>query len=308
MFNFHEMIARNAEGVTGVVGAGSGAGGEATQAGATGADTVAGAGGAAQPWYASHPDAEVRTFLNEQKIEDPAIAATKLYHANKALGGSTDVVVKPPAGATPEQQEAFYNALGRPASPDAYDFGLGPEIKVDEGFKTWAQQTFHKTGVTADQAKAIVGAWQTFQADYAGQMQAQMQVQDKAAIDALKQEYGAGFDKFVADGQKAQAALGLPEAHLNALAASAGTPAYLALMAALGKKMGGEGSFVNANGGGGEIAPNQMSPEQARVEISRLQGDATFQAKYLSAAHPEHRAAVQRMEQLFARAEAKSAA
>lgn len=290
MKTLYQMILRNADGA-----AGGGDGG----VGGTG-----GAGGDGQQtptWFAEHPDEAVRTFLTEQNIGDANVAATKLYHANKALGGSADVIVRPGAEATDEQRNAFYDALGRPKEATAYDFALPAEAKVDENFKTWAQTTFHKNGISNDQAKAIVGDWQKFVGEHQAQTEAQQKLDDDAEIEGLKKTYGSQWDQIVADGQKAQAALGLPEAHLNALARAAGQPAYLALMAALGRKMGGEDGFKNSQGGHGEIAPDKMSKEQAQAEINRLQGDPAFQAKYNDAKHSEHAAAVSRMERLYSR-------
>lgn len=260
------------------------------------------------PWFAGHPDEAVRTFLTEQNIGDPNVAATKLFHANKALAGAGDVIAKPAADATPEQKAAFYEALGRPKEAAAYDFGLPPEVQVDAGFQDWAKSTFHEIGMSGEQAKALVGKWQQFQTDYAANMAAEAKVAETAAIDGLKKEYGAGFDQFIADGQKAYSALGLDQATQNALAGAAGTAPYLALMAALGKKMGGEAGFKNATGGAGaELPAAQMTPEQATAEINRLMGDPAFQAKYNSATHPEHKVALQRMESLFARQAARAA-
>jgi hypothetical protein len=45
-----------------------------------------------------------------------------------------------------------------------------------------------------------------------------------------------------------------------------------------------------------------MSPDQAAAEITRLQGDADFQAKYTNKNHAENRVAIERMNALFARA------
>lgn len=254
-------------------------------------------------WYDSHPDENVRTFLSEQQIGDANVAATKLFHANKALGGSTDVIVKPGADATPEQRAAFLDALGRPKEASAYDFGLPADAPVDEGFKTWAQTTFHEAGLSADQAKAVVGKWQEFVTEHTKNATAALQVAEDTAIADLKKEHGAQFDAFITDGQKAFGALGLDKAIHDKIAATAGSAAYLTMMAALGKKMGGEAAFKGSQGGQGETDVSAMTPEQAKAEIAKLQGDAEFQAKYTNNRHPEHAVALKRMERLFERAE-----
>ena len=260
----------------------------------------------AAAWYEAHPDPVVKTFLTEQQIGDANVAATKLYHATKALGGSTDIIVKPPADATPEQRAAFFDALGRPKEAAAYDFGLPPEVQVDQGFQDWAKSAFHEVGIPADQAKGLVGKWQQFVADHNASQVAATQLKEEAVIADLKKVHGAQFDQFVADGQKAFNALGLPEEQANALASQAGSAAFLSLMSALGKKMGGEGGFVSPGGGQGELSPDQMTPAAAGAEINRLMADAVFQAKYNDARNPEHAVAVERMKKLFERAEPKS--
>lgn len=204
----------------------------------------------------------------------------------------------PVEGATQDQWDAFYKAAGRPDAPEGYELKFPDGVQVDEGYKTWATGTFHKLGLTGKQGAELAAAHQQFVSEHAATQAAT----EQRAIDTLKTELGGDdkFNMFVADGQKAFTALQLPAATMSALEGAAGTHAYLSLMAALGKKMGGEAPFLSGAGGGG-VLPSQMTKEQASAEIARLDGDAEFNKKYLDAKHPEHTQAVKQKSDLFAR-------
>lgn len=212
-------------------------------------------------------------------------------------------ITLPPEGAPKDAWDAFYKAAGRPDAPTDYKFEFKEGTTVDEGFKTWAGDTFHGLGLTSAQATGLVSKWQEFVETHGAQMSEAAKTADTAAIATLKTELGGDekFNAFVADGQKAFKGLDLPAATMSALEGAAGTHAYLSLMAALGKKMGGEGGFIST-GGGGDMAPAQMTKEQATAEINKLNGDVEFNKKYLDANHPEHKTATDKMQALFARA------
>lgn len=287
MFNFYDRMLRNAP---------DPAGGGAPPAPPVPPAPPAPPAAPEQPWFAGHPDEAVRNFLTEKQIGDPNVAATKLFHAEKALSGAADVVPLPGENATPEQRAAFFDKLGRPKEAAAYDFGLPADAQVDEGFQGWAKETFHKHGLTASQAKDLVNDWHKYVTDYYAKETETNKVAEDKVIADLKTVHGGNFDQFVADGQKAFNALGLSADVVSALQKSAGSAAYLTLMSALGKKMGGEARFVDANGGQGNDAnPATMTKEQAQAAVRRLEGDAEFNKKYLDAKHPEHNQAVERM-------------
>lgn len=211
-------------------------------------------------------------------------------------------ITLPPEGAPKDAWDAFYKAAGRPDAPTDYKFEFKEGSSIDEGFKTWAGDTFHGLGLTSAQATGLVNKWQEFVETHGAQTAEQNTAKDAAEIASLKTELGGDekFNTFVAEGQKAFKGLGLPAEVLNKLEGAAGTHAYLSLMSALGKKMGGEGGFISS-AGGGDTPIAQMTKEQADAEITKLQGDAEFTKKYTDANHPEHKTAVEKMMALFAR-------
>jgi len=64
----------------------------------------------------------------------------------------------PVEGATQDQWDAFYKAAGRPDAPTGYEFKFPEGVTPDEGYKTWAQTTFHKLGLSGKTAGALVEA------------------------------------------------------------------------------------------------------------------------------------------------------
>lgn len=82
--------------------------------------------------------------------------AERIVAAEAAI--SAEKIIKPKAGASPEEMEAFYKALGRPDKPDSYKFDLPPDAAKypvrPETIKE-SQELFHKAGLNPDQAKII---------------------------------------------------------------------------------------------------------------------------------------------------------
>lgn len=94
-----------------------------------------------------------------------------------------------------EEKAAYYEALGVPTDPNAYEFPKGENVEHDEKMIEWARGIFHEANLTAEQGATISQAWDGF---VQGLMEADKEAaiaSVKAAADALKTEWGADFDK-----------------------------------------------------------------------------------------------------------------
>jgi len=102
-------------------------------------------------------------------------------------------IFKPDEKATPEQREAFYRSLGKPEKATEYELPKPEGMDADPTVVAWAQNTFHKAGVSKEQAAQIGGEWNNFMAEMA---KANKEAVAKARTEAetkLKAEMGAEY-------------------------------------------------------------------------------------------------------------------
>lgn len=256
-------------------------------------------------WYETHPDQGVKDLMKAKGYQ-PDTLATAYYHLNRAHNGAADALIIPGENATPEQLDQFYSKLGRPASPADYKFELPQGQALDPKFETFARDVFHKNGVPAKAATELLKGWQGFSKTIMEEAITQTNTENAAAVEAIKQQHGALFDGLLAKGAEIVQKIGLSDAELAWFDANKGAGPLVKLMTAIGKGLGGENRFVNG-GGGNDRAPEAMTPAEAEAEITKLNGDAAFQAKFTNREHAEHALAVAQMERLYAAKNRKAA-
>jgi hypothetical protein len=104
-------------------------------------------------------------------------------------------------------------------------------------------------------------------------------------IDGLKKEWGAAYDKHVAQAQRAAKAFGVDEEKSKALIQSLGFQNALKLFHEIGAKIG-EPDFVDGQGSGN--FNGALAPAQAKAEIGRLMADPDFTKALFDKRHPAH--------------------
>lgn len=260
-----------------------------------------GEGDAAQPWHATIPEAEARQHVEAKGYKNPAELALANYNLTKLQRGDPTVIGLPGADATPEQMGEFYGKLGRPDTPEGYEFKFADGVQADETMLTFARGAFHEAGLTPAQAQAVADKWNALVAEQNEGMQTQITQQNDTELQALQTKWGADFDKNRAAGQRAVQALGLDPALIERVEQNIGSAAIVELLATIGRKSD-EGGFTASPQGGDPNNPDTMTKEQASAKITELQADKDFQAKYTDRNHPGHKDAVDLMQRLFARA------
>jgi hypothetical protein len=195
----------------------------------------------------------------------------------KFVGAPADKIVRlPTETSTKEDLDAFYNKLGRPADAKGY------ELPVPEGqprdFADKAAAKFHELGLTKSQAKVLT-EW--YNGEGAAVTQAQQEAKAQTNIaqqQALKKEWGAGYDAQMSTARLGMQAFGVDGDTIDKLQDALGYDGAMKFMANLGAKAG-EGSF---HGGGNGNFNGAMTPGQAQAEIKSLQADKEWTAKYLA--------------------------
>ena len=106
--------------------------------------------------------------------------------------------LKRPADDAPEEEKSRYFAqIGRPESPDNYDFGqvqLPEGVKIGEDTDKFARDVAFKLGLSSDQANELVGV---VAARDAGRIAITRRINTdtlKKGLDVLQQEWGDGFE------------------------------------------------------------------------------------------------------------------
>lgn len=255
-----------------------------------------------KPWYDGIEEPGVVDLIKAKGFDsDPKKLASSYFNANKALSGAKDVVAVPAADAPKEAWDKFYGTM-RPESADAYEFKFAEGFQPDEKFLPFAKEMFHANGLTPKQAAGMVEMWEAFATkrvteERAAQRQA-LEEFNTTKIAELKSGFGAEWDSASAKGREVYQGLGLTDDAKAWIDANQGSPYVAELIAKIGSKMKGEGGLQQ--GGGNSNEPNDAAG--AMAEISRLRGDAEFTAKYTDAKHPEHKAAVDKMDALYAKA------
>lgn len=155
-------------------------------------NNVAPANNGAPPadWRASLPE-ELRSEESIKNFKDVADLTKGFVETKKMVGNAIRI---PKADAKPEEFDAFYARLGRPETPDKYEFTrpqVPENVKYDEEMETAFKGMAHKAGLSPRQAQALLEGYNEMQvkrlSGYTGQME--------QGIAALKKEWGANYEK-----------------------------------------------------------------------------------------------------------------
>ena len=117
-------------------------------------------------------------------------------HSQKLVGA--DKIPVPNKMATDEDWNAVYERLGRPQSPEGYEYNLPKETKLDEATLKAFSEEAHKLGLLPKQAQGIMNYYNTL----AEQSDKSLQFRDETArAEAeieLRKEYGPAYDLKIA--------------------------------------------------------------------------------------------------------------
>jgi hypothetical protein len=142
----------------------------ATAKAAPAGDNAAGASGTDLNGSGQNGEADFMASLTDENRETwktkgwkDLNSAVKSYKDLQTEFSARKPFAPPAADASPEEQEAFFKALGRPDTPDGYQFGVPEGVPADmpydadfaTQFKTWS----HQNGLTPKQAASLHDAY-----------------------------------------------------------------------------------------------------------------------------------------------------
>ena len=226
-------------------------------------------------WRAALPDdlkadKSLEQFKGKDWAEVGPTLAKGYVETKKMVGGSLKV---PKEDATPEEQAAFYTALGRPETPDKYETKV-PEFPPDAGVPPLDQVAFkeflsvsHGAGLTAKQVQAVMdwyGGYTLANVDKFTEFTAQSR---KVAEVALKKEWGAAYPRNVQLARQAVRDLFADDPQLAEAVEDAGNNTNLLKgLLRIGERMMEHGEIT------GEIPPG-VSVEALTKDVTKLRDD-----------------------------------
>lgn len=264
--------------------------------GATGGGTGT-AGGSGVPDFKSFVSGLDEGLRNEPslaQIADFPTLAKNYVNAEKLIGAKR--IALPGENATPEELNAFYQAIGRPETPDGY------KIKFKDGFTMcnddvlkWAKETFHKVGMSNKAGQSLLDEYADYVTAEANRIDAEMKKTRDLSEVTLRKEFGLAYEQNLRIGDNFLTKFASPE--LVEVFKSSGlvyNPDFIRFCANAGMKIV-EDPGIGGSGAGSLI----MTPDQAKGKITELLGSPEFQKQYTDKSDPAHNAAVQKMADLF---------
>ena len=244
----------------------------------------------------AQPTSSWKDSISEDFRNDPSIekfteidALAKSYiNATKMIG--QDKIVIPTKNSTQETWEEAYTKLGRPESPEKYNFDVKSDVvNMDESaIKSFAEQS-HKLGLNNKQAEGILDFYKNNMEGSAQQAKIDTETAQSQSEQELRQEWGRDFDG------KVKQAGALAKANIN--------PEVLDMTLSNGTRLGDHPEIIK---GFAKIA-NMMSEDKIvatesenvntvadiETEISAITNDTD--GPYWNKQHPDHDKVVQQV-------------
>ncbi len=245
------------------------------------------------------PKVDFKTLIPDAYKEEKALqnfqdmdGFVKSYlHSQKLVGA--DKIPIPNKYATDEDWNAVYEKLGKPKSPDGYEYNLGKETKLDDNSLKAFSAEAHKLGLLPKQAQGIIKYYN----DLAGASETEANHKAEAARTEaeknLRKEFGSTYnDRIMAAKKLATTTLGnefLNNTILQDGSKLGDNPTVVKAFADLAAQMS-EDNLIKGD------APAYMSTKEINRQIAALQqpGSAYWDKK-----HPNHSDVVQEVQDLL---------
>lgn len=206
---------------------------------------------------------------------------------------ATGRYIKMPDSQNPDEMNAFYNSLGRPESPEKYDFKLPEEVQayVDRGAIEQYKQLAYSVGLNSDVAQKLVD----FEVQRGLNELRNIEENKVMAEQKLRQVWGQDYENRLA-GAKAAAntyAEKYPE-ELNRLinGPEGNNPVVVAMMSELGRHLQEQGHI-----GSGNAPQYGMSRAEALDKINEIQNNMSH--AYHNELDPAHINAKKEVNRLY---------
>jgi hypothetical protein len=226
-------------------------------------------------------------FKNFQSMED---LARSYKSAASMVGMDKNLVVKKPReGASPEDLNDYYKAIGRPDKADAY---VAPQdVKVDPAALTGLQNALHASGASQDVYSAVVKYMSKTALEESAKAKAENEQAIEQTIQTLKQEFGEAYQQKLILAKEAITQVGGDEL-MEALKQSGAinNPVVVKALAKWGEPFKDSANFVGTPNKGGAL-----TPDEAKIALSEIKLMPAYQDYLGGKAMPELTDKIQRL-------------
>lgn len=181
-------------------------------------------------------------------------------------------IIPPGEDATESELSAFYEALGRPKTPDDYEVEIPEDLKefYDEKDLAQARARAHKAGLNDKQFAEMMAYDMERLADGRAKMEATATADREAAEKALRTKWGESYEErlHMANRVIAENAGANKDAFIEKYG---NDPLVAELLAEVGKKFM-EGKIISTESGSGK-----MTPGEAKLRLSELAAEMASQ-------------------------------
>ena len=254
-------------------------------------------GNQAANWRSALPT-ELQTDPSIQMFNDIPALVKSYIHAQKTVGA--DKIVIPGKHATEQDWQGVYERLGLPKDIKDYEIKLAESASIDQEFTDSFRAAAHKAGVLPQQAQKLADWFSEVNAKAETDIANEQKAQHEADIAALKNEWGAAFDKNLRYAGQVIRENADPEMVKYLDESGLGNDVRLIkLLSSVAQKYMKEDQAI----GGAQGMAGTLSPKDALVAANKILAD--FSHPYHDAQHPNHAAAVAEVKNFFEMANPK---
>ena len=203
---------------------------------------------------------------------------------------SVDGVMRKPNPEDPEAMNAFYAALGRPETADAYDLGLPEGMDINDEVQAEFKVLAHSLGLNNQQVQALA----QYEAKQVESYQEHFNESREKATEVLKEHWGHEFHNRLEGAKSVAKVYGekYPEAMKEIMSSNmSNNPAIIAMMSELGRSLQ-ETGHAGATG----ASSYGVSSDEARNQIAEVYSNKAH--PYWDANSSDHAAAVEKVHKL----------
>lgn len=252
--------------------------------------SISAKGTEAQDWKLALPkelqeDASIKGFTSL-----PALVKSYV-HAQKLIGA--DKIPVPSKHATEDDWKNVFHKLGLPEKMEEYSVTVNESVLPKETAEEFKKAAY-AAGILPSQAQKISEWMEATNSKYLEDNKAKVQNEFKQELEGLKKEWGQAFDHNVAKARAVVSKFADPETVEYLEKSGLANNIKLVKLLAKAGDLLSEDVVVQAQGAGGGA---KMAPAEAKSAAQKILGD--FKHPYHIKDHPNHKAAVQEVADLF---------
>ncbi|MDR1195590.1 MAG: hypothetical protein LBL00_03835 [Endomicrobium sp.] len=223
---------------------------------------------------------EHKAFAQNKGWKDIAGVVGAYMNAEKLIGAPAEEMLRmPKADSKPEEWDAFYARLGKPATVEDYKIEL-PQ-GADDSFLKTITPLFLKNGLTLKQAQGLTKDYNDMAAKLQTESDAAYKTQTEGATAKLRSEFGQSYDSKVELGRRAAQAFGFTPDEISGIEKALGFENTMRRFIRMGEAVTEEAVIKNL-GNAAAAGGFGMSPAQAQAKIEQLKTDKEWTARYIA--------------------------